>query len=186
LARYLFRWSCEIRRRCRSSWRPWERCALDGLVHSNARRNRKTALLAAVHSAWHLGHVPLGSNPGVRTAPQLEQRAARDRADHPRRARAELISAARPPAGACGRVTCPSYLLLRVAVTAVTVLSIHKRLRRQSRRTATLQFMLLPVALANLALYPIGCCTRRTAHSFTRDCSELRMSDEQEMGPLCL
>src|SRR5713226_614582 len=47
-----------------------------GLVHSNcAPESKKRHCLQQCNSAWHLGQVPLGSNPGVRTAPQLEQRA---------------------------------------------------------------------------------------------------------------
>src|SRR5205814_3564390 len=47
-----------------------------GWVHSNcAPESKKRHCLQQCNSAWHLGHVPLGSKPGVRTAPQLEQRA---------------------------------------------------------------------------------------------------------------
>src|SRR2546430_13722137 len=34
-----------------------------------------TTLFRSCNSNWHLGHLPLGSKPGARTAPQLEQRA---------------------------------------------------------------------------------------------------------------
>ncbi len=47
-----------------------------GWVHSNcAPESKKRHCLQQCNSAWHFGHVPLGSNPGVRTAPQLEHRA---------------------------------------------------------------------------------------------------------------
>src|SRR6266478_6456592 len=90
-----------------------------GCVHSNcAPLSKKRHCLQLCNSKLHLGHWPLGSKPLVSTAPQLEQRA-----------RAKLIGAR----AALRRlaVVRPVLLILlfRVAITAVTILSIHKRLR---------------------------------------------------------
>src|ERR1700722_9448445 len=47
-----------------------------GCVHSNCLPVSKwTHCLQECISAWHRGHWPVGSNPGIRTAPQLEHRA---------------------------------------------------------------------------------------------------------------
>src|SRR5580700_6674041 len=47
-----------------------------GWVHSNCLPVSKcTHCLQQCNSVWQRGHSPLGSNPGIKTAPQLEHRA---------------------------------------------------------------------------------------------------------------
>src|SRR5712664_2404797 len=161
-----------------------------GWVHSNwAPESKKRHCLQQCNWNWHLGHVPLGSNPGVRTAPQLPPHSARDGADHARSAGAELIGAAR---AAGGRLAVVRFVLFiaffRVAVTAVTVLSIHKYLRPPvSTDCHNYNPYSCAVALANLACIQSDCYTRPDRAIIPKSLlAEMRMSNEREMGHLCL
>src|SRR6266478_6093926 len=144
-----------------------------GLVLSNcAPESKKRHCLQQCNSNWHLGHVPLGSNPGVSTAPQLAHR-ARVTVPTMRGVRGPNWSAPRgPPAGglrswdlsffsffsASRYPRCPYFRSTNASV-------------RQSRRTATAithAFALtrLPTWLVSIRIVTLG----RTAHSIPSNC----------------
>ena len=90
----------------------------------------EAALFAAVQFGLALGAFPVGIESGSEDGAAIGTARAGDRADHARSAGAELIGAAW---AASGRLAIMGLVLLillfRVAITAVTILSIHKRLR---------------------------------------------------------
>src|SRR5260370_3135427 len=93
-------------------------------------RIEEAALFAAVQFGLALGTRPVGIKSRSKHCAAVRTASARDRTDHARRAGAELIGAARPASGSLAIVGLVLFILLfRVAVTAVTILSIHKRLR---------------------------------------------------------
>ena len=93
-------------------------------------RIEKAALFAAMQFGLALGTRPVGIESRSEDGAAIGAARARDRSDHARGAGAELIGAARPAGGRLAVVRLVLLILLfRVAVTAVTVLSIHKRLR---------------------------------------------------------
>jgi len=88
----------------------------------------EAALLAAVKLKLTLGTLAIGVETRSKDSSTVGTAAARDGADHARGARAELIGAR----AALRRLAFVLFFFLaffRVAVAAMTVLSIHKRLR---------------------------------------------------------
>jgi len=125
-------------------------------------RVEKAALLAAMQLELALGAGAVGIEPGSEDGAAIGAARAGDGADHARRARAELIGAARAAGGrlAIARLVF-LILLFRVAVTAVSVLSIHKRLRPPvSTDCHNENSCFCADALANLACIQSDCYTR--------------------------
>ena len=123
----------------------------------------KAALLAAVQFGLALGACAVGIEARREDGAAIGTARACDRADHARRARPELIGAARPAGGWLPVVRLILLLLLfRVAVTAVTVFPIHKRLRPPvSTDCNGYNSYFCAVALANLACIQSDCYTRQ-------------------------
>ena len=89
----------------------------------------EAALLTTVKFKLALGTLPVGVETGGEDCAAIGASAARDGADHARGTRAKLIGA-RTALRRLAVVTLFSFFaFFRVAVTAMTVLSIHKRLR---------------------------------------------------------
>src|SRR5438552_1305284 len=90
----------------------------------------KAALFAAVQFELALGTRALGVESRSENGAAIGTSRARDGAHHARRAGAELVGAARTAGGRLAVVRFVFFIgFFRVAVTAVTVLSIHKGLR---------------------------------------------------------
>jgi hypothetical protein len=122
----------------------------------------EAALLAAVQFGLALGALTVGIESGSENGSAIGTARARDRADHAWRAGTELISAAW---AASGRLAIVGFVLLillfRVAVTAVTILSIHKYLRPPvSTDCHNCNSYFCADALANLACIQSDCYTR--------------------------
>jgi len=149
----------------------------------------KAALFTAVQFGLALGTSPVGIESRSEDGAAIGTARARDGADHARRARAELVGAAGPARRRLAFVGLVLFILLfRVAVTAVTVLSIHKCLRPPvSTDCHNYNSCFRAVALANLACIQSDCYTRPDrALIHERLLAELRTADERETGPLCL
>jgi hypothetical protein len=149
----------------------------------------KAALLAAVQFELALGALAIGIKSRSEDGAAIGTSGARDGADHARSAGAELIGAAR---AASGRLAVVRFVLFftffRVAVTAVTVLSIHKYLRPPvSTDCHNYNPYSCAVALANLACIQSDCYTRPDRAIIPKSLlAEMRTSNEREMGHLCL
>jgi len=133
----------------------------------------KAALFAAVQFGLALGALPVGIESRCEHSTAIGTARAGDRADHTGRAGAELIGAARSAGGGLTFVLVLLVLLFRVAVTAVTILSIHKRLRPPSLDgLPQLQLMLLRCRACQPGLYPIGLLhsAGRRTHSLEIPC----------------
>src|SRR5271154_2259002 len=115
-----------------------------GVLRRNALRNwlcafrlrpgiEKPALLAAMQFRLALRTLPVGIEPRREHRAAIRATPARDRADHPRRARPELVRSPRPPLRRGSGVPPVSFfflvVLFRVSIPAVAVLTVHKRLR---------------------------------------------------------
>jgi hypothetical protein len=122
----------------------------------------KAALFAAVQFELALGACAIGIETRGQDGAAIGAARAGDGADHARRAGAELIGAARTASGRLAVVRFVLFILLfRVAVTAVTVLSIHKYLRPPvSTDCHNYNSYSGAVALANLACIQSDCYTR--------------------------
>ncbi len=122
----------------------------------------EAALFAAMQFSLALGTRAVGIESGSKDRAAIGTPRASNRAHHARRARAELISAAWP---ARGRLAVVGFvlliLLLRVAITAVTILAIHKYLRPPvSTDCHNYNSWFCANALANLACIQSDCYTR--------------------------
>src|SRR5208283_4539873 len=95
--------------------------------------------------------------------------ASRDRADHARRSRAELIRSARA-AGRRFLVVPPvSFVaLLGITIAAVTVLSIHKRLRPSVLTDCHKEPVNSTLNALHLGLYPIGLLNSASPYNLPR------------------
>ncbi len=90
----------------------------------------EAALLAAVQLELTLGTFSIGIETGGENGAAIGTPCAGDRADHAGGAGAELVGAARPAGWRLFFVRSLSlFRFLGIAVTAVTILSIHKHLR---------------------------------------------------------
>jgi len=123
----------------------------------------ETALFATVQFGLALGAGSVGIESRSEHRAAIRTARACDRADHARCARPELIGSARPAGGWLPVVRLILLLLLfRVAVTAVTVFPIHKRLRPPvSTDCNDYNSYFCAVALANLACIQSDCYTRQ-------------------------
>ena len=135
----------------------------DGLSAFELRAGiEKAALFAAVQFELALGTRAIGIEPRSEDGAAIGTARAGDGADHAGRAGAELVGTARATSGRLAVVRLVLlFLLFRVAVTAVTVLSIHKRLRPSvSTDCHNYNSCFCAVALANLAYIQSDCYTR--------------------------
>jgi len=113
---------------------------------------------------------------------------ARDRSDHARGAGPELIGTAR----AAGRRllvvrTLALLTLLRIAVTAMTILTIHKRLRPPALTDCNGYNLDLRTTVCQLGLYPFGLLhSAGPRYAYLNLLCRVTYVREQEMGPLCL
>jgi len=89
----------------------------------------EATLLATVKLELALRTLPIGVETGGEDGAAIGAAAARNGADHARGARAELIGARPALRRLAILALLPFCAFFRVAVTAVTVLAIHKRLR---------------------------------------------------------
>jgi hypothetical protein len=122
----------------------------------------KAALLTAMQFGLALGTRSAGIESGSEDGAAIGTARACDGTDHAGCAGTELIGAPRPPSRGLA-VVCLVFLILlfRVAVTAVSVLSIHKRLRPPvSTDCHDYNSCFCAVALANLACIQSDCYTR--------------------------
>jgi len=137
---------------------------LNGLSAFELRAGiEKAALLAAVEFELALGARAIGIEARRKDGAAIGAAGASDGTDHARRAWAELISAARAAGRRLAIVMGLVFFILffRVAVTAVTVLSIHKRLRPPvSADCHNYNSCFRANALANLACIQSDCYTR--------------------------
>ena len=99
-----------------------------GWVHSNCAPE-EAALLAAVQLELALGAFSVGIEAGGKDRAAIGAARAGYGADHARSARAELIGAGTSLRGLAVMRPFFFFIFLGIAVPAVTVLSIHKRLR---------------------------------------------------------
>ncbi len=122
----------------------------------------KAALFTAVQFELAFGAGAIGIEPGGQHGAAIGTSRARDGAHHAGGAGAELIGAARPASGWLAVVRLVFFLtFFSVAVTAVTVLSIHKYLRPPVSTDCHNQNPYsCAVALANLACIQSDCYTR--------------------------
>jgi hypothetical protein len=122
----------------------------------------EAALFAAMQFELAFGARSIGVEARSKDSAAIGTARAGDGADHARGARAELIGAARAAGGGLA-VVRPIFFVLffRVAVTAVTILSIHKNLRPSvSTDCHNYNSYLCARALANLACIQSDCYTR--------------------------
>ena len=90
----------------------------------------EAALLAAMQFELALGTLAVGVETGGQDGAAIRTARARDGSDHAGSARAELVGAARTTRRRLLFVRAFALLtFLRIAVTAMTILAIHKRLR---------------------------------------------------------
>ncbi len=123
----------------------------------------KAALLAAVEFELALGARAIGIEARRKDGAAIGAAGASDGTDHARSAWAELIGAARAAGRRLAIVMGLVFFILffRLAVTAVTVLSIHKRLRPPvSADCHNYNSCFCANALANLACIQSDCYTR--------------------------
>ena len=123
----------------------------------------ETALFAAVQFSLALGTRAIGIKAWGEDGTAIGAAGARDSAYHARSTGTELVGAARTARGGLAIVVRLVFLILffRIAVTAVTVLSIHKRLRPPvSTDCHNYNLCFCAVALANLACIQSDCYTR--------------------------
>jgi hypothetical protein len=122
----------------------------------------EAALFAAVQFELALGTRAIGIESRSKDGAAIGTSGAGDGADHAGGAGAELIGAARTASRGLAVVRLVLlFLLFRVAVTAVTVLSIHKYLRPPvSTDCHNYNTWFCAVALANLACIQSDCYTR--------------------------
>jgi hypothetical protein len=164
----------------------------------------ETALFATVQLESALGTLAIGVEAAGEHRAAIGTARACDGADHARRARAELIGARTALRRLAVMRAFLFVLLFRVAITAVTILSIHKRLRtpkcaRQlARKSRASDAWTGPVCHRQAAcgrqakarpynatdLYPIGLLHSTLDAIFPG--LLIRIADaEQEMGHLC-
>jgi hypothetical protein len=104
-----------------------------------------------------LGALAVGIETGSEDGTTIGAAGARDRADHARRAGAELIGAARTAGWRLLFVRTLALLtFLGIAVTAMTILSIHKCLRPPALTDCHGYNLDLCATRCQLGLYPIG------------------------------
>jgi len=155
-----------------------------GWVHSNwAPESKKSTLFAAVQFELALGTCAVRIESGSEDGSAIGTAGAGNGADHARGARAELIGAARPASRRLAVMGLVAFFLLfRVAVPAVSVLSFHKRLRPPvSTDCHSYNSCFCAGALANLACIQSDCYTRpgRRTQSLEVTC---RIANVQRAG----
>ena len=161
----------------------------DGLHAFKLRAGiEEAALLAAVELEVALGAGTVGVKTGGENSTAIGTSGPSNSADHARRARPKLIGATRP--ARWGLFFVRSFALLAlfgIAVTAVTILSIHKYLRPPATTDCnSYNTDFCAGTLANLASIQSDCYTRpdRTDIPLEFACRDGHVR-EQEMGHLC-
>ena len=146
----------------------------------------EAALLTTVKFKLALGTLTVRIEAGGEDSATVGTSAARDRANHARSARAELIGA-RTALRRLAVVTLFSFFaFFRVAVAAMTVLSIHKRLRPDAMPDCDQDCLNFRAdADSNRGMYPTGLL--HSAHSaiVTQRIRTGLATSKQEMGHLC-
>jgi hypothetical protein len=146
----------------------------------------EAALLATVEFKLALGTLAVGVEPSGQDCAAVGTSAASDGTDHPRGAGAKLIGART----ALRRLAVVAFLsffaFFRVAVTAMTVLSIHKRLRPDAMPDCNSDCLDFRAdAHSYLGMNPTGLL--HSAHSaiVTQRIRTGLATSKQEMGHLC-
>src|SRR5579864_4474022 len=145
----------------------------------------EAALLATVKLELALGTLAVGVEAGGKNCAAVGTAAAGDRADHARSARPELIG----PRTALRRLALVLFSLFAffcVAVTAMTILAIHKRLRPDAMPDFDCDCLDFRAdAHSNRGMYPTGLL--HSAHSaiVTQRIRTGLATSKQEMGHLC-
>jgi hypothetical protein len=145
----------------------------------------EATLLAAVKLKLAFGTLAVGIEAGSENSAAIGASTARNGTDHARRARAELIGA-RTALRRLAFVFLFFVAFLRVAVAAMTVLSIHKRLRPDAMPDCDYDCLSFRAdARANLVIYLTGLL--HSAHSaiVTQRIRTGLATSKQEMGHLC-
>jgi len=146
---------------------------------------KETALLATVEFKLAFGTLAVRVETRSKDSSTVGTSTAGDGADHARRARAELIGART----ALRRLAVVLFFFLaffRVAVTAMTVLSIHKRLRPDAIPDCDHDCLNFCAGThSNRGMYPTGLL--HSAHSaiVTQRIRTGLATSKQEMGHLC-
>jgi hypothetical protein len=146
----------------------------------------EAALLATVKLELALGTLAIGVEAGSQDSSTVGTPAARDRTDHARSARAELIGAGTALRRFAVVALLSFFAFFRVAVAAMTVLSIHKRLRPDAMPDCDHDCLdFCADAHSNLGMNPTGLL--HSAHSaiVTQRIRTGLATSKQEMGHLC-
>jgi len=158
----------------------------DGLRALELRaRIEKAALLATVQLKLALRTLPAGVEASGQDGAAIGAATAGDGADHARSARAELVGA-RTTLRRFALMLISFFAFFCVAITAVTVLSIHKRLRPGTRPDMDYKKLKFRVDThSNRDIYPNG--MSHSAHSaiITQRFQTGLATSKQEMGHLC-
>jgi hypothetical protein len=158
----------------------------DGLCALKLRPGiEEAALLAAVKLKLALGALAAGIEARGQDGAAIGAAPAGDSADHARRARAELIGT-RAALRRLAIMLFSFFAFFRVAITAVTVLSIHKRLHPDAMPGYNSNYLARCAdAHSNRGMYPTGLL--HSAHSaiFTQRFRTGLATSKQEMGHLC-
>jgi hypothetical protein len=180
-----------------------ERAVVLGVLGRDAVRNRlralklsaaveEPALLATVQFKGALGTLTFGIKAAGEHGATVGAAGARDGADHAGRARAELIGTRTTLRRLAVMRAVFLILLFRVAITAVIILSIHKRLHKPELAREMAKEVAASLALGRTEarpynatdLYPIGLLHSTVNAIFPG--LPIRIADaEQEMGHLC-
>jgi hypothetical protein len=149
-------------------------------------RIEEAALLATVKLELALGTFAIGVETGGEDGTTVGTSAAGDGAYHARGARAELIGA-RTALWRFAVVTLfPFFAFFRVAVAAMTVLSIHKRLRPDAMPDFDCNCLNFRAgAHAQLVMNPTGLLHSVHSAIVTQRIKTGLATSKQEMGPLC-
>jgi hypothetical protein len=125
-------------------------------------RIEKAALLAAMQFELALGALPVGIEAGSQDGAAIGTARASDGSDHARGARTELIGTTRTARRRLLFVRTLALLtFLRIAVTAMTILAIHKHLRPPALTDCNGYNLNFCAQLcANLACVQLDCYTR--------------------------
>ena len=147
----------------------------------------KAALLAAVKLEAALGALPVGIKTRSENGAAIGAAPTRNRADHARSARTELIGARAALRRLAVRILFAFIAFFRVAIASMTVLAIHKRLRAHTMTGFDLHcFEQRAHAHSNRGINPIG--VLHSAHSaiIPQGFRTGLATSKREMGQLCL
>jgi len=145
----------------------------------------EAALLATVKLELALGTLAVGVEAGGKNRAAVGTAAAGDGADHARSARAELIGA-RTALRRLALVLFSFFAFFCVAVTAMTILAIHKRLRPDAMPDFDCDCLDFRAdAHSNRGMYPTGLLHSVHSAIVTQRIRTGLATSKQEMGHLC-